>query len=122
MSPAIVSMNRRAELQRGAARRAPKAPTWRSALQARGSWSQCASELAWWLPMNRGSVTQVANLPPACSPDRYRRLLIGEARLSDLPANRQAGGGQALEQSNGKRVVEVCGKQSEIFLLPKFRK
>src|SRR5213596_2120842 len=34
-------MNRSAELQLGAARRAPNAPTWRSALQARGSWFQC---------------------------------------------------------------------------------
>ena len=34
-------MNRSAELQVGAARRAPNAPTWRSALQACGSWSRC---------------------------------------------------------------------------------
>src|SRR5213083_2653044 len=39
-------MNRNAELQLGAVWRAPNAPTWRSALQARGSWSQCAPELA----------------------------------------------------------------------------
>src|SRR6266480_3929412 len=45
---------RRAAARRGAAWRAPNAPTWRSALQARGSWSQCAPELAWWLPMNLG--------------------------------------------------------------------
>src|SRR5207247_8382312 len=38
-------MNRSAELQLGAAWRAPNAPTWRSALQARGSWSQRAPEL-----------------------------------------------------------------------------
>src|SRR6058998_1274524 len=66
-----------------------------------GSWSQCAPNMTWRLPMNRSaglrhglvsvpithsavpeagvpvrSVAQVANLP-------YRRLPIGEARLSD---------------------------------------
>src|SRR5213083_1393569 len=37
-------MNRSAELQLGAVWRAPNAPTWRSALQARRSWCQCAPE------------------------------------------------------------------------------
>ncbi len=34
-------MNRSAELQLGVVPRAPIAPTWRSALLSRGSWSQC---------------------------------------------------------------------------------
>ena len=45
-------MNRSAELQLGAVWRAPNAPTWRSALQASGSWSQCALKMIWKLPMN----------------------------------------------------------------------
>ena len=39
-----LSMNRSAELQLGAVWRAPNAPTWRSALQAHSSWSQCVRE------------------------------------------------------------------------------
>ena len=55
-----LSMNRSAELQLGEARRAPNAPTWRPALQARGSWSQCAPELAWCLPMNQRVVARAS--------------------------------------------------------------
>src|SRR5437762_5463772 len=47
-----LSMNRSAELQLGEARRAPNAPTWRSALQARGSWSQCMRKSERKLSMN----------------------------------------------------------------------
>src|SRR3989440_2543420 len=58
-------MNRSAELQLGAARRAPNAPTRRSALQARGSWSQCVRKGEWRLPMNRlvAQAFQPAGLP-----------------------------------------------------------
>src|SRR6266566_940720 len=42
-APAL-SMNRSAQLQLGAVWRAPNAPTWRLALQARRSWCQCAPE------------------------------------------------------------------------------
>ena len=55
-------------------------------LRVSGSWAQSVVLRPGRLPMNRFSVAQVANLP-------YRRLLIGEPRLSD--------GGQAFELRTG---------------------
>ena len=68
-------MNRSAELQLGAARRAPNAPTWRSSLQARGSWSQCVRNGEWGLSMNRAP-------SPHPSPPLGERVSEGRVRGS----------------------------------------
>src|SRR6266478_4750386 len=71
-------MNRSAELQLGAVRRAPDAPTWRSALQARGSRSQ-------WLEGDANRAAGDGNLAGGSGRLPFPLVASGVSRITSIP-------------------------------------